>query len=353
MPCCLLNISRSVPGENRLDRGFRAAKLLACQTACETPSRADSTAFCGEYDLSTAMNRRLRVLCVISLIAFSGGLVWWVLSPREPVHQGKPLSVWLDAHSKSLYLQEENGINTAEEQHGQRAAIRQIGTNAVPYLLKMLLIKDSWIKSSAIRLLTKQSFIRTRPRTDIEYHNMALAGFQALGPIAKPAVPALIDLLNDSYFRYGAALCLGTIGPAASVAVPMLIPWLEEEDVALRYSAANALGGIGRATPEAAPALLKHLNDTNEFVRDSVKLALGKLHVGPEIVVPILIQELQTGRRLSRSKIRALGAYGVEAKQAVPVLLELYRSTFADLELDIANAIKAIDPEAAAKAGVK
>jgi hypothetical protein len=34
-------------------------------------------------------------------------------------------------------------------------------------------------------------------------------------------------------------------------------------------------------------------------------------------------------------------------------LLRLYRSGLRDLKLDIANAIKAIDPEAAAKAEVK
>jgi HEAT repeats len=299
------------------------------------------------------MNKRLRVLCVVSLIAFLGGLVWYGLSSREPVHQGKPLSAWLDAYSKSLYSQEEDGIDTAEEQLGQQAAIRQIGTNAVPHLMKMLLTKDSGIKSNAIILFKKQSFVPTHLRTDFEYHNMALAGFQALGPIAKPAVPAMIDLLNDPYYRFGAALYLGRIGPAASNAVPMLLPWLDEEDVALRFSAANALGGIGRGTQEAAPALLKHLKDPNEFVRDSVLLALGKLHAEPELVVPILIHDLQTRRRLSRYRIRALGAFGAEAKQAVPVLLELYRSRFADLELDIATAIKAIDPEASAKAGVK
>jgi hypothetical protein len=302
------------------------------------------------------MSKRLRILCGIPLIGFVGGLVWCVLSSREPVLQGKPLNVWLDAYRKSLCLREEEGIDTAEEQHGQQAAIRQIGTNAVPHLLKMLQTKDSGIKSNAYLLIRKQSFIHPNPRTDIEYHNMALAGFQALGPIAKPAVPALIGLLNDPYHRYGAALCLGRIGPAAIDAVPGLLPWLDEKDVALRYCAANALAGIGRGTPEAVPALLQHLNDTNEFVRGSVELALGKLHAEPELVVPLLIQELQTDlkvMRFSRFRIRALGAFGAEARQAVPILLELYSSNLVHLEMEIANAIKDINSEAAAKAGVK
>jgi HEAT repeat protein len=301
------------------------------------------------------MRKRRRVLHVISVIALLlSGLVWCVLRSREPVYQGKPLIVWLDAYRKSRYLQEENGIDTEAEQYAQQAAIRQIGTKAIPHLLQLLQTKDSGIKSNAIVMLKRQSFVHTLPRTDIEFHNLALAGFQALGPVAKPAVPALIGMLDNPCHRYSAALCLGRIGPAAGDAVRRLLPWLDEEDVALRYCAANALGGIGRGTLETTSALLKHLNDTNQFVRGSVELALGKLRAEPGVVVPILIQELRTDpTRLSRSRIRALGAFGAEAKQAVPLLLELFRSNSADLGLDIASALKAIDPEAAAKAGMK
>ena len=58
---------------------------------------------------------------------------------------------------------------------------------------------------------------------------MAVNGFRILGPIAKPAVPKLIDLLNhgDLEQKTMAALALGGIGPEVYAAVPALTNYLK------------------------------------------------------------------------------------------------------------------------------
>ena len=49
----------------------------------------------------------------------------------------------------------------------------------------------------------------------------------------------------------------------------------------------------------------------------------------------------------------ALRLFGSDAKTAVPALVDLLKDPDADVRKEAGSALKAIDPEAAAKAGVK
>jgi HEAT repeat protein len=50
---------------------------------------------------------------------------------------------------------------------------------------------------------------------------------------------------------------------------------------------------------------------------------------------------------------QGLGWYGAEARQAVPVLVPLLNDPYRFARVAATNALKKIDPKAAAKAGVK
>ncbi len=201
------------------------------------------------------------------------------------------------------------------------------------------------------------------PLTDVDRHKMALGAFQALGPIAKPAVSVLLTLLHDPDLRWVAAEALGKIGPDARDAVPVLIPWLDDSELAARFVATEVLGNIGPPASNAAPALIRHLNDTNQFARVRVRLALGKLRAQPDLVVPLLLQEMQGDfqrGRFTPGLYEALGAYGIQAQAAVPFLLDLAKTNparrdpyFITPGEAIRNALQQIDPAAAAKAGIK
>ena len=67
-----------------------------------------------------------------------------------------------------------------------------------------------------------------------------------IGPEAKAAVPALMELLKDtdSELRWLAALALGQIGPEAKAAVPALMELLKDEEEKVYREAAEALGKI-------------------------------------------------------------------------------------------------------------
>src|SRR6266576_2155320 len=99
---------------------------------------------------------------------------------REPGYQGRGLTDWLKDYSRTQYANDPGPwippSPWTDEDRAVRAraeeAIRQIGTNALPLLLKMLASKNE-LKG---------------------YGPLAPLGFQVLGPTAKPTVPALIAM---------------------------------------------------------------------------------------------------------------------------------------------------------------
>jgi HEAT repeat protein len=103
-----------------------------------------------------------------------------------------------------------------------------------------------------------------------------------MGPLAAPAVPALIEALrikND--IPHGAVRALGRIGPAAKEAVPALCECLKEKlSYGLRTEAAEALGRIGPAASPAIPALKELLRDNFWQVRVAAEDALELIQSG-------------------------------------------------------------------------
>ncbi|MFH1724305.1 MAG: HEAT repeat domain-containing protein [Elusimicrobiota bacterium] len=89
---------------------------------------------------------------------------------------------------------------------------------------------------------------------DADVREDAPRALGSIGPAAKVAVPALAEALGDedARVRRGAAWALGLIGPAAKATVPALAEALRDADWNVREDAARALGRIGPAA-EAAP----------------------------------------------------------------------------------------------------
>jgi len=105
---------------------------------------------------------------------------------------------------------------------------------------------------------------------------------------------------TDSDIRSIAAVTLGEIGPEAKDAVPALIQLLQDQDAEgfVRGNAARALGEIGSGAVDAVPALKQALQDRE--VRGDAARALGKIGIPIAIevakdTVPALIRTLKNG----------------------------------------------------------
>jgi hypothetical protein len=273
------------------------------------------------------VRKPLKIVLAIVLVAIAGAIAWQILRTREPSYQGRSLGSWLTAYYPvTQKTSATERARKAEEMRKAHEAVRQIGTDALPTLLRMLQVRDSALKVKFMNLAQRQHLIRIRYVPAEFLNNAAASGFPVLGQRAKNAVPALIELANRNISpasRLGAISALGSIGPPAKEAVPLLLPSATNTDIWVRYRTIVALGSIRSEPERVVPVLMNALHDPNENVQNAA--------------------------------VQQLGWFGPDAKLAVPTLVEFINAPNSDWvdKMNATNALKNIDPEAAAKAGVK
>jgi HEAT repeat protein len=115
---------------------------------------------------------------------------------------------------------------------------------------------------------------------------------------------------------------LGRIGPSASVAVPMLIPYLDRDD--LEWAVIEALKAMGPAARPALPAVQKLLQSSHPWSRFRAATLLWSIERNPDIVVPVLAESLKDSNHWTRlMAAEALAQIGPSAQSAVPALRAL------------------------------
>jgi hypothetical protein len=81
------------------------------------------------------VKRRAKIVSAVFLILLAITVfIWLLLPPREPSYQGRPASQWMADMSRSVA--DDAKMRMTED------AIRNIGTNAVPFVLRELRVKE-------------------------------------------------------------------------------------------------------------------------------------------------------------------------------------------------------------------
>jgi HEAT repeat protein len=287
------------------------------------------------------MGKKRGILLAVLFVALLGGLVWMLSRPAEPVCKGKPLSAWLN---------EFNGV-PGETNQAAFVAFREMGTNAIPALLKTLQSGDPRFQRMILKLNRMQSLVHFPLRDTLAQRWAASSALYAMGANAKPAFPALTNLLFDPTSSYPSAIALAGMG---SEALPPLFAALTNQNATIRDSAAFGLSWERSDLNLVVPALIGRLSDQDMGVHYTALEALCQLHAEPELAVPALMEEFP-GKNpgFRRVILIALGEFGTSASAAVPMLLEVLSDNDQEERKHAAWALKRIDPEAAAKAGVK
>jgi HEAT repeat protein len=163
----------------------------------------------------------------------------------EPGYAGRTLGEWLKAHDGEGKFSED-----AEQ------ALRHMGTNAIPSLLKRL-------------LYVRPPFGLRAPDVNID----AVRGFIHLRDQALPALPQLEMLMDSTNGDIALHAMLAVCGTGSN-AIPFFIKGLTNQFAIVRGEAANFLAqGTGGRYPEqskaAIPLFVKLLSDPDENVRKS------------------------------------------------------------------------------------
>lgn len=240
-----------------------------------------------------------------------GGIIFLGIScakhEPQPIYNGRPLSDWV----KDL-----NYKRSEAEQNAAKQAICQIGTNSLPFLVnEMTTLGKLWEHMGAT------NFWNSDELTD---RTLGMRNaFKALGPIAKPAVPELVQLLNSATNGANtvAAYALTQIDP--QTAVIALTHALTNEFIGARLSAANELYEVRSNAGIAVPNLIiclkdKTLKPSSMRLRAISADTLGVIHAHPEMAVPALVEALKDKELPVRiESARALGQFGNAALSAV------------------------------------
>ena len=94
------------------------------------------------------MRSRKVIFIAVLALAVLGGIVWLCL-PGEPRYQGKSLTYWLRSLDEKPL--EFTGV-TVETNHPAALAFRQMGSKAVPHLIRELRVRDPAWKLSLIHI---------------------------------------------------------------------------------------------------------------------------------------------------------------------------------------------------------
>jgi hypothetical protein len=191
-----------------------------------------------------------RLVLVLVGAALLSGLTWallhWHPAESEPVYKGKTLSAWLAVYDPA------NTNRPASQLLETETAVLQMGTNAIPALLRMLRSPDPHLKRILWRLAQKQNIIHFHYVPPASVYERAAMGLEVLGPRAESAVPELVNIFesNLSPESQGTiARVLGLMGPLAKPAVPALLRGIVSTNSLVSQS---SIWAVRRIDPEAA-----------------------------------------------------------------------------------------------------
>jgi RNA polymerase sigma factor (sigma-70 family) len=239
------------------------------------------------------------------------------INNRPGYYKGKSLSEWL------VNLDDQHPGPANDE---AADAVRHIGTNGLPTIISMLQMNNPM-------------------------HHSAVLACQLLGVGAKPAIPALMKLLNDGYANGYVGVAMGRIGQDA---IGPLTEALTNEDASVRTEVASSLGGMpfysGKSDiqmSDAIPTLITCLTDKSSYVRSIAAYSLGRIKGEESTVVPALIKSLDDSDIWTRwNSCLALGQFGAQANSAIPALLAKLNS---DARGTAAIALVKIEPDNATR----
>jgi len=286
------------------------------------------------YQAAVRLRRIALLLIIVGVLVMAA--LWFGL--REPTFQGVSLSIWSDRYYRD-----------GKAEDGE--AIRTIGSQAIPYLLKWINYKPPFWKvkiyphmafSSALDEIIDRSEYSPKVRA-----MAASLAFRALGEEAKDAVPALTQMLTNQANSFAANLASHALARLGSSGIPSLKAGLTNASPDVRACAIRWIFLLETSAAPVLPSLIRNLDDTNRPVATAALLSLRKLHTTAALATPALIGCLRHRDPFDRSiAAKALQEYGEQARSAIPALLALVSDPDVNVRIAITNALKIIDPKA-------
>ena len=113
------------------------------------------------------MRKRICIALAVLLVALAGVIARQGLRAsreKEPIYDGKPLSVWLSIYYDAMvgshpYVRPEEQVNWTLHVASVKHAIQHIGTNALPVLIERLQAQDMPLRQLMTKLADKRKLV--------------------------------------------------------------------------------------------------------------------------------------------------------------------------------------------------
>ena len=283
---------------------------------------------------------------------------------QERRHDGKPLTQWVNERFNAL-----NNSDLSQRENEQKL-FASLGSAIVPDLLSVLetrtgLSIENKLAQRLLQVSVTRRIARSLDQRVLDAQNSRMeASFLlgALGPVAEPAIPAMIRIYHSTdqpdWVRSSILDSLRQINRRPVLVVPVCTASLSNSDRFTPQAAAWTLGDFGTNSTQAIPALRKALQHPNVLAELLAAQAIHNIDHrawldAEDQVMPILIKALGTRNKVNRFlAISLLSQYEAGAEGAVPALVQIQKEGDPSLSEAVAKALKKIDPGAAAKAAL-
>lgn len=261
-----------------------------------------------------------------------------------PRYEGRSLRFWISIYGAKGYQHQ-----TTPEQDAAALAIRAIGTNALPYLLKWIDHQPGKLNlylQAKIKMLPAWLFRRPLNwflKSPDERRSHAIIAFEALGPMAAPAVPELNRLACRTNGPGPNRRVLRALGCIGAPAMPAVLDFVTNSPFSMATSAFVPFDRLGT---NALPLITFFANQLGSSNLNSAILSanyLGIMRIAPEQTVPALISSLADPRPITKmSAALALRQFGPDAQSALPALSNLVHDSDSQVRDGARQAIAAI-----------
>ena len=270
---------------------------------------------------------------------------------KEPRYHGKSLSQWLVAYEKptaklrATYPMQPEAIN----------AVHQIGTNAIPWVIRWMRMDRNPAKTKLRAVFEKLPPIISDSSTInswlADHREFPLVWFEMLRRDAAPAIPELVRVINDpSCSKRTREVALNALTFIGQDTVPVFMEIISsgspaDRDLAIFYLA--EMRGLGNNSPFGnGRVLIQCLQDTNVTVAARAADALATCRVDPLYAVSALTNALHDSRQRVRAVAAySLGRFGEDARAAVPELQAALGDGDFFTRQAATNALRRIAPE--------
>ena len=223
-------------------------------------------------------------------------------------------------------------------------AIRKIGTNALPQLLRWIKYERApWRTTAAQSIERVLPYRLSRACIDIiqqakreQLADGASEALVALGRVAHQAIPELSSLMNNPATPESAPRAAEALSGLGTNALPSLIPVLKDPTHPCRFwalASLESMPGLRDAAPLVTPALLTCLEETNGIgVFILAAATLAEFDHEPSRWIPTLLTALASpSSQLRGDTAMILEALGPSSSNAVPALVAALTNTDAEV----------------------